>query len=81
MLSRLALGGAAHDHPSTGRWWSNASPRGLRESNVVRSVREIGDWQGKAIHISEKFPDGEDAAVIVQAPDEHIIGASRPAGG
>jgi hypothetical protein len=48
---------------------------------VVRSVREIGDWQGKAIHISEKFPDGEDAAVIVQAPDEHIIGASRPAGG
>jgi len=41
----------------------------------------VGDWQGKAIHISEKFPDGEDAAVIVQAPDEHIIGASRPAGG
>ncbi len=40
-------------------------------------LREVGDWQGKALHISETFPDGEDAAVIVQAPDGRIVGAAR----
>jgi hypothetical protein len=44
---------------------------------VVRSVREVGDWQGKALHLSEKLPDGEDAAVIVQAADGRIVGAAR----
>jgi hypothetical protein len=77
---KVLLVGFDHHHETAIRRGENGG-RTLRESNVVRSVREIGDWQGKAIHISEKFPDGEDAAVIVQAPDGPIVGASRPAGG
>jgi hypothetical protein len=52
----------------------------LQESNVVRSIRVIGDWQGAALHLNEKFPDGEDVAVILEAPDGRIVGASKPLG-
>jgi hypothetical protein len=77
---KVLLVGFDHNHETAIRRGENGG-RTLRESNVVRSVREVGDWQGKALHISEKFPDGEDAAVIVQATDGRIIGAARLAGG
>jgi hypothetical protein len=77
---KVLLVGFDRDHETAIRRGENGG-RTLRESNVVRSVREVGDWQGKALHISEKFPDGEDAAVIVQAPDGRIVGAARLAGG
>jgi hypothetical protein len=77
---RVLLVGFDRDHETAIRRGENGG-RTLRESNVVRSFREVGDWQGKALHISEKFPDGEDAAVIVQAPDGRIVGAARLAGG
>jgi hypothetical protein len=73
---RVLLVGFDHDHQTAIGRGENGG-RTLRESNVVRSVREVGDWQGKALHISEKFPEGEDAAVIVQAPDGRIVGAAR----
>ena len=77
---KVLLVGFDRDHETAIRRGENGG-RTLRESNVVRSVREVGDWQGKALHISEKFPDGEEAAVIVQAPDGRIVGAARLAGG
>ncbi len=76
---KVLLVGFDRDHETAIRRGENGG-RTLRESNVVRSVREVGDWQGKALHISEKFPDGEEAAVIVQAPDGRIVGAARLTG-
>ncbi len=73
---KVLLVGFDRDHETAIRRGENGG-RTLRESNVVRSLREVGDWQGKALHISETFPDGEYAAVIVQAPDGRIVGAAR----
>jgi hypothetical protein len=47
------------------------------EANVVRSIRTIGDWTGAPLKISEAFPEGEQAAVILEAPNGHIVGAAR----
>ena len=54
--------------------------RTLPETNVVRSIRPVADWSGKRIRISERFPDGEEAAVLIEAPDGRIVGAARLAG-
>ena len=77
---KVLLVGFDHAHETAIRRGENGG-RTLRESNVVRSVREIADWRGKALHVGETFPEGEDAAVIVQAPDGRIVGAARLAGG
>jgi hypothetical protein len=77
---KVLLVGFDRNHETAIRRGENGG-RTLRESNVVRSVREVGDWQGKALHISEKFPEGEDAAVILQATDGRIVGAARLSGG
>jgi hypothetical protein len=54
--------------------------RGLTapESNIVRSFRSVADWHGAPVHVDQPLPDGEEMAVILEAPDGHIIGASRP---
>ena len=49
----------------------------MTESNVVRSVRTVGEWTGGAAEIRAPAPAGEDAAVLVEAPDGRIIGAAR----
>ena len=77
---KVLLVGFDHAHETAIRRGENGG-RTLRESNVVRSVREVADWQGKTLHVGETFPEGEDAAVIVQAPDGRIVGAARLAGG
>jgi hypothetical protein len=77
---KVLLVGFDHAHETAIRRGENGG-RTLRESNVVRSVREVADWQGKALHVGETFPEGEDAAVIVQEPDGRIVGAARLAGG
>lgn len=53
------------------------SGRTLLESNIVRSMRSIGAYDGAPITLSEQPVAGEDTAVIVQAPDGRIIGAAR----
>jgi hypothetical protein len=78
--AKLLLIGFDHDHQTSIRRGENGG-RTLEEANVVRSIRTIGDWQGAPLHLTEKFPDGEDVAVILEAPDGHIVGASRPLGG
>lgn len=53
------------------------SGRMLTESNIVRSIREVGAWRGTPLNLGEAVPAGEDAAVIVQADDGRILGAAR----
>ncbi len=54
--------------------------RTLVEANVVRSVAVVGRWSGRALRIEAGFPEGEDAAVLLEAPDGRIVGAARLAG-
>lgn len=77
---KLLLIGFDHDHQTAIRRGENGG-RTLQEANVVRSIRAVGDWQGTALRLTETFPEGEDVAVILQAPDGNIVGASRPLGG
>jgi hypothetical protein len=51
--------------------------RTMPESNIVRSFRSVADWHGAPVHIDQQLPDGEEFAVILEAPDGHIVGASR----
>lgn len=51
--------------------------RTLTESNVVRSVRSLGAWDGSPLSASEAMPAGEEAAILVQAEDGRILGAAR----
>jgi hypothetical protein len=73
---RILLIGFDHDHQTAIRRGEN-SGRTLEEANVVRSIRSIGDWQGSPLSLRERFPEGEDAAVILEAPDGRIVGAAR----
>lgn len=53
------------------------SGRTLTESNIVRSIRTVGEWSGAAMMIEEDAPAGEDIAVLLEAPGGAIVGASR----
>lgn len=77
---RVLLIGFDHEHRTAiGR--GENSGRTLDEDNVVRSIRAVGNWSGTPLRISERFPEGQDVAVILEAPDGHIVGASRLSGG
>ena len=77
---KVLLIGFDHDHQTAIRRGENGG-RTLAEFNVVRSIRAIGDWQGAPLRLNEKLPEGEDIAVILEAPNGHIVGAARPLGG
>ncbi len=51
--------------------------RTVMESNVVRSVRDLGAWTGAPVALSEPAPAGEAAAVLLETPDRRIVGAAR----
>jgi hypothetical protein len=53
----------------------------MDEANIVRSIQPVGDWSGAPLRLSEKLPEGQDFAVILEAPDGRIAGASRLSGG
>ena len=53
------------------------SGRTLTEANVVRSFRSVGQWSGAALKLNERFPQGQDVAVLLESPDGRIIGAAR----
>lgn len=55
--------------------------RTLTEANIVRSIRTVGHWSGNHLRISEPFPEGQEVAVVLEASDGQIIGASRLADG
>ena len=73
---RLLLIGFDHAHTTAIRRGENGG-RTLDEANVVRSIRSIGNWQGSPLTLREKLPEGEDVAVVLQAPGGHIVGAAR----
>jgi hypothetical protein len=44
---------------------------------VVRSLRDLGSWDGKPMRLSAERPVGEDLAVILQEANGRIVGAAR----
>jgi hypothetical protein len=76
---KVLLIGFDHDHQTAIHRGENGG-RTLAESNVVRSIRAIGNWQGTPLRLNEKFPEGQDVAVILEAPDGRIVGASKLGG-
>jgi hypothetical protein len=56
---KVLLIGFDHDHETAIRRGENGG-RTLQESNVVRSIRAIADWQGAPLKLSEKSPEGQD---------------------
>jgi hypothetical protein len=73
---RVLLIGFDHAHQTAIRRGENGG-RTFDESNVVRSVRAVADWSGPAQRLTEQVPEGEDAAVVIEAPDGRIVGAAR----
>ncbi len=53
------------------------SGRTLTESNIVRSIRSVGQWTGAPLTLDEDAPAGQDVAVLMEAPGGAIIGAAR----
>lgn len=51
--------------------------RTLTQSNVVRSVAEIGRWTGAEQTLTIPWPAGEAAAILVQDADGRILAAAR----
>lgn len=76
---KILLIGFDHEHTTAIGRGENGG-RTLFEANVVRSIRTVGQWQGAALRFNERFPDGQDVAVVLEAPDGRIVGASRLAG-
>ena len=77
---RILLVGFDHEHTTSVGRGENGG-RTLTEANVVRSFRSLGQWSGGALRLNERFPEGQDAAVLIEAPDGRIIGAGRLAAG
>ena len=51
--------------------------RSLTESNIVRSIRAVGEWTGAPVSLSVDSAPGDRTAVLLEAPDGTIVGASR----
>lgn len=49
----------------------------LVESNIVRSLTEVGNWNGSVLDLHHGLPAGEHLAVLVQAANGRILGAAR----
>jgi hypothetical protein len=73
---RVILVGMDREHVTAVRRGEN-SGRTMAEANIVRSFRPVAQWNGSPIHLDEALPDGEQFAVILEAPDGRIVGASR----
>jgi hypothetical protein len=56
---RVLLIGFDHEHTTKIDRGENGG-RTLAELNVVRSIRPVGEWFGKPLEISERFPEGQD---------------------
>jgi hypothetical protein len=77
---KVLLIGFDHEHTTKIGRGENGG-RTLAESNVVRSIRPVGEWSGKPVEISERYPDGQDVAVVVESSDGKIVGAGRLSSG
>jgi hypothetical protein len=50
--------------------------RKIVQANVVRSVETVAAWNGPALALTRPVPLGERTALILQAQDGRILGAS-----
>jgi hypothetical protein len=75
--ARVMLVGFDHEHVTAIGRGENRG-RTMAEANIVRSFRSVGQWNGTPVHLDEALPEGEQVAVILQAADGRIVGASRP---
>jgi hypothetical protein len=73
---QVLLIGFDHEHTTKISRGENGG-RTLVESNVVRSIRVVGEWAGKPLEINERLPEGEDLAVLVTSPEGRVVGAAR----
>ena len=73
---RVLLIGFDHEHTTKIGRGENGG-RTLAESNVVRSIRPVGEWSGKPLEIGQRFPEGQDMAVVIESADGGILGAAR----
>lgn len=74
--ARVLLVGYDPEHSTpVGRGENNG--RVLTESNIVRSIQMVGQWNGAPVALNAAMPAGERAAVILEAPDGSIVGAAR----
>jgi hypothetical protein len=48
----------------------------LKETNVVRSLRRVGHWDGAALRLTVPLQAGERQAVFLQGPDGTILAAA-----
>lgn len=76
---KILLIGFDHEHTTKIGRGENGG-RTLAEANVVRSIRPVADWSGNPVRIRERFPEGEDVAVVIESADGRIVGAARLAG-
>ena len=76
----VLLIGFDHEHTTKIGRGENGG-RTLVEANVVRSIRSVGKWSGKPVEMSERRPDGQDVAVVIESPDGKIVGAGRLSAG
>ena len=51
--------------------------RKLLETNIVRSLTQVGTWTGSNVVLRQTPPAGETFAVLLQAGDGRIIGAAK----
>ena len=73
---KVLLIGFDHEHTTKIGRGENGG-RTLIETNVVRSIRTVGEWSGKPLQINERFPEGQDVAVIIESSDGRVVGAAR----
>jgi hypothetical protein len=50
--------------------------RTLSEVNVVRSIDTVAAWDGKPVSLAVDRPPGDDAVLLLQAPDGRFLGAA-----
>ncbi|MDP4026873.1 DUF1223 domain-containing protein [Methylobacterium sp. NEAU 140] len=51
--------------------------RSIDQTNVVRSLRDLGPWEGRPLDLTGPAPAGEVLAVLLQGADGRILGAAR----
>ncbi|MDR7039467.1 hypothetical protein J2X36_004243 [Methylobacterium sp. BE186] len=51
--------------------------RTIEQANIVRSLHEVAQYSGAALRLTTPVPAGENAAILVQAADGTILGATQ----
>jgi hypothetical protein len=75
-VGRVLLIGFDPSHTTRVLRGENAG-RTIEQANIVRSIHELGPWSGTAATFTAARPEGETAALLLQAEDGRILGAAR----